>query len=1002
MKRHLSILACLLVVLAMVFSMASCDLFGTPDDTTGDNTGDVTPGGDNTGDETPGGDNTGDETPGDDNTGDETPGDEGDGPEGPTTAGTAEDPHVITIPGTAKVTVSEFGVVYYTFTITENKTLKVTFDTANAAVACATSTEGLANNLYNVGDVKTLETDLVAGTYYVAFATANGAAEEYNVSAEFVAKVSPYEAVIKAGENNTVTFSAADIEAGTAQRKLSVATASTYQFNGDLLIASIVDADGNAVEKNGYVYELAIGEYTIIFTMFYNEADVPYSLEVEDKNAVEDDEDDPIVGPSAGPLDTDNSELVIGDNTITVTAADIEAGAIQYTIVVTAAGTFTAESNDLGARFFDSDNIPVGYGMVALQPGTYTVAVICAGLENAGDYTLTLTYTAPATEGDEDEQIGTEEDPEAITLPAENVAVCNDSIKMNYYSVTLTEYGILTITYSNENSWVYVKSEGDTKSGQQTQTMTFTLNAGTYTICLGTWEADSGVTASISFEATEAPIFADKGNFYVGEETSFEVTDADITAGGFTATLNSVEAGEYNILANDLMISSVATEDGTVISRNDNDYFELEAYTAYIVTFSTEYVTNAGSYSATVEYQYPEGHENNPIWIYGLGDSVTATYKGDYQAVWYTFYASANGVVTITTADEAATIMLKPVGGMDVTNYDEEGNWLGSVSLTVMQGRQYMIGAIDANWSTESREIIFTPVLTEGDYVGDGSMNNPYIAGESNTATVPAWENVYFVYTAAEKGVLTLTTESTNCSWAASTEFGNFEFATGTSLSIDLEMDQKLYIAVSTANYEADSIVFTTSFKADPKEVYYEGTIATDGTANEITVETNTWVSFGFNGGGQYTVSWDNADAKVEVVAWGAPNTVLANGDVITGSMWGTNLIVYFPEYAAGTVNVTITPYVAPAQNLVVGDNTVSVTDTQFGNTVYLPISDVDVTYIVTPGTNAVVIYDYSPVLAGETVEIAVSASESVSFEVCTEDYTASDVTVNVAVKAAE
>ena len=390
-----------------------------------------------------------------------------------------------------------------------------------------------------------------------------------------------------------------------------------------------------------------------------------------------------------------------------------------------------------------------------------------------------------------------------------------------------------------------------------------------------------------------------------------------------------------------------------------------------------------------------------------MGESITANYAGDYNAVWYTFYANVTGILTVTTEDTAASIMLTAVFGNEVSNSDEDGNLTNSVSLYVMKGRQYYIGVVDANWSSTAREIVFTPSITEGEIVANGSQNVPYgLVIGANTASVPAWDNVYYMYTAAENGTLTLTTESTNCTWYVTTEFGKFEFTSETTISIDLYMDQIAYVCVSATDGSAGDIAFNASFKAAPKEVYFEGTIINDGTAaNEFVIEENSWVSFGFSGAGQYTVTWDNADAKVELVSWDSPNTVLASGDVIEGNMWGTNFIVYLPEYAAGTVKVTITPYVAEAEaSLVLGNNTITVVDNQNGDPYNLPVSEEEVIYTVTVGANGVVILNNGSDIyfEGDSIDITVPAGETVSVNIGAYSFSDNVANVTVAVKGTE
>ena len=798
--------------------------------------------------------------------------------------------------------------------------------------------------------------------------------------------------------SNSVVFTADEIDAGSATKTITVSVSGRYCFESKDLFFNVKDSSGATLAKVEYKYlDLVAGEtYTVEFSMFAmigTKANTVYAFTVTAPAAEEEEEVKVAEGSYTGTDAWSNSPLtvIITADTITFIYAHPMTGTneVTYTYAVEEGAVVIYDENGsvlnplAGSLTIDEDGTPVSADY------------------NGNSYTLSVAGEAAE---------GSIENPIAITLPAADLATEGNASSYLWYTFTTTEAGKITITYSNANSWVSLKNVNDAEdsiSGYSKTTLTFKVKANsTYVLGLGVWDVEDGVTASVSFEVVEEAGLAEKGDMYVDNDATFEVTDADITAGGFTAILYTADAGEYSIYSNDLLVVSVVDENGNVISRNDNWYYELEAYSQYVVTFGTDYVSGAGEYSATVEYQYPEGHEMNPIWIYGLGDSITANYKGDYSAVWYTFYANANGTVTITTADEAALIMVKPVGGMDVTNNDEEGNWTSTVTITVMQGRQYLIGVIDANWSNEPQEFTFTPALTEGDYVGDGSQNTPaVIVDGANTANVPAWEVVYFVYTAANNGVLTLTTNSDNCSWAITTDFQEFEYVTDATLTISLEMDQKVYLLVSTVDGEEAAIEFNASFAADPVSVWYEDAVVTDGSsANTVVVEENTWVELFFQGNGQFVVTWDNASAKVDLISWGAPATAVANGGVVEGSMFfGVTLYVYFEDYAAGTVNVTVAPYVPEAgAELVIGNNTIEVQDTTMGDTYNLPVNeDEAVTYVITVGANGVVIVNGSDVYTqeGATVEITVPAGETVSIGIGALSWSDNVANVSVAVK---
>ena len=938
--------------------------------------------------------------------------------------GTAERPYPIEIPGTAKVSVEAKGVVYYTFTITEEKNLRITLDSANVSVACGTSVEGLLDNMYDVGAAKVLETTLAAGTYFVAFSTADLAAEEYNVTAEFYTKAPVVIPSLNEGRN-TLSFTAAEIEAGEATRKLVIENASDYMFKGDLFVSKVIAADGTEITKNtDYSYTLAAGEYTLTFGMFsiFNTvADTDISLNVEDQNKEDvggDDTDIDITGTYYGTDDFGNQSLtvVITDTTVTFT--------YNHPMMGETVATYTYEIVEGEVVLYDDDNnvVPAMGGFISLSINGVPVD---AGF-NGTNYTLSTTQGGGSEGGDGDDttlpEVGTgtgaEEDPYIIAIPGDFTCAFPGGMTPIWYAFAAPADGTVTIsTTFGENGWLQLGTEPmfcNTNDGDGTSLTLLVEKDTLYYAAVGDWsEVASTVPFSITFtEGTGGEGGGDDTTEIVTEgylndgENEVTITDAQYTAGKVYYAFTPWNEGEYAFQSGDLYISGVYL-DGEALTTNDNGYYVLSAYTQYAVEITCTWAPSAGTYTVNAEFQYPLGHQQNPNWLWSLDESVTANYAGDYNAVWYTFYANVTGTLTVTTEDPAASIMLTAVFGNEVSNSDEEGNLTNSVSLYVIKGRQYYIGVVDANWSSTAREIVFTPSITEGEIVANGSQNVPYgLVIGANTASVPAWDNVYYMYTAAENGTLTLTTESTNCTWYVTTEFGKFEFTSETTISIDLYMDQIAYVCVSATDGAAGDIAFNASFKAAPKEVYFEGTIVNDGTAaNEFVIEENTWVSFGFSGAGQYTVTWDNADAKVELVSWDSPNTVLASGDVIEGDTWGTNFIVYLPEYAAGTVKVTITPYVAETEaSLVLGNNTITVADNQNGDPYNLPVSEEEVIYTITVGANGVVILNNGSDIyfEGNSVDITVPAGETVSVNIGAYSFSDNVANVTVAVKGTE
>ncbi|MBR3875148.1 MAG: hypothetical protein IKJ25_00025 [Clostridia bacterium] len=820
----------------------------------------------------------------------------------------------------------------------------------------------------------------------------------------------------------------------------------------------------------------------------------------------DDDDDD----QTTGPLDTENSTLVIGSNTVNVTDADLEAEAIDYTIVVTAEGTFAFSSNDLAAIVYDANGMQVGRGSVYLTKGTYTVSVVTAYLSAAGEYTLTVEYTAPSTVEEAD---GSESNPYVWETLPESVTIDSDTINMVYYLFTATEAGNITITWPTADSWAnWFEMDGTNTtatngtSNEQT-TMVVPVEAGkTYRIGLGTYyvageftltvsfgegttEEDKGATyvgtddwgnspltvvitdttvtfnynnpmtgpssatytyamvdgamvlynedgstvnplgglvnvdengtpVSAAYNGTDytlAPAGAEdddntgdddddteeveiKGAIYADEENTLAVTADDITAGKFYVSFYPWNDGEWDFISNNLFVNSVTTEAGVEIEINDNYYYVLESMTTYIIEISTEYIGNAGDYTITPEYQYPQGHQNNPFW-YTLDETTTANCAGGYTPVWYQFYANATGTLTLSTELDNITLMIAGYPGYEVTNMSQDENYntvyAKTLSLDVVQGRKYYI-AVAAYESETAIDVAFTASITEGEITTDGTINVPHnVVIGSNTASIAAWDNVWFMYKADANGTLTLSTESDNYAWYALTDLSKGGYASTGEISVHLETGAILYLYVETADWSAGEVPFTASFKADPTEAWFEGNLVVDGSAaNEIVIEENTYAGFQVSGVvGQITITWDNTNAVVKV-----NEEAIENGAVISvaNPYWGPYFQISLPEYAAGTVNLTITPYEAPSQEAVVGDNTVSANGST-ATPVKFTATEAN-TYVITIGANAVVEYDYMSYFEDETIKITLGAGESVNFNVYTEDRSEADVVVNIAI----
>ena len=411
-----------------------------------------------------------------------------------------------------------------------------------------------------------------------------------------------------------------------------------------------------------------------------------------------------------------------------------------------------------------------------------------------------------------------------------------------------------------------------------------------YTLSLDIPESDGG---DVDIDEIEI-----KGEMIDCEENTFTVTAADISIDKMFVTFTPVYSGVYDFPSNHIFVENIVTEDGVPADKNEYDFFVLESYVTYIVEINLEYVAHVGDYTVTPAYQYPEGHPKNPIW-YTLKETVIADYKGDYQPIWYQFYADVTGTLTITAKTEGATVMIAAVPDFDIAAEQK-------ATLDVVEGRKYYIGIAATN-SEEALKIVFSAAIISGKIITDGSINCPHSAtlGE-NSVEAAASEGIYMIYKATSNGTLTLSANTSGFTWCF-TDFVEPVHTVDTDISTHLYNGDLVYIYIETGEDIADFIAFTASFKDDAKKKWIAGPFIVDGSgANLIEIDDSSYALLQITGTiGQFRVSWDNPDATVLV-----DNKPLKNGEIIyiTNAWFGPYFRIYLTDYAEGAVNLTITP----------------------------------------------------------------------------------------------
>lgn len=391
------------------------------------------------------------------------------------------------------------------------------------------------------------------------------------------------------------------------------------------------------------------------------------------------------------------SDFEIGDNTITVTDADIAAENIEMTLVVIKEGTYSFSSNSLMAQICSSDGMLISRNEAYLEVGTYVIKVVTSYITEAGDYTLTLKYTAPSSSSDGD---GSEGDPYVIESLPTDITINSDTENKTYYVFTATESGTVVITYpaGNTDSWVDIfkwvngqadGSDGNSASVYMTNSLSLEVEAGAmYRIGLGTWTNAGEVTINVSFGTGSEGGGSDDDD--IGGSTESDGTEenpfvldatGDYTCafpGGYTPVwyIYEVTSGGYITLSSDFATPWLQVGLGiySTDSNVDNISEELaSSVTVYVPAGATVYI-GVGDYNekeADVDFSVSfEAFESDPIdnlvgewsaiqsvdgWEFIYTITINADGTGTYSED-YGYYASEYDVTYIVVDGSSVLI----------------------------------------------------------------------------------------------------------------------------------------------------------------------------------------------------------------------------------------------------------------------------------------------------------------------------------------------------------
>lgn len=863
-------------------------------------------------------------------------------------------------------------------------------------------------------------------------------------------------------DNGSVWFSADEISANGATRKLTIAEDGKYKIsNSDLHFASVTDANNTVIAPVNGIYTLTAGEYTVAFDMF---AILSVKKNTEYVISVVKQADEPVTPPAeegtdiSGTYLTSNGQLVI----------DSKAGTIVYTFkTYTFNYTYTIADNVVSLY---KDGSPVASNLMGGldldengKPATWYY--------NGNSYALTKASDSEGGEGGE-----TPDEATAVTDVQIIAGVNNLTLAENtYIEVSAQGFaGSYTVTWDVQNVTVEINGEVYTSGDIFTSTSPMLSNA--FKIYGANYAAVDALVLTFTEYVAPAPVLVVGSNTVASSSQGVEVTFTASEAGTYTFTVgeNGVLGYDYeNKFAGEYYELELEANETVEFFVGTEDYTEDDI----LITIALSESTGGGEEGGDepIETEEPAGviYEDTDNEITVTADDITKGY------VLYTFMPWSTGEYYLFSMDLYIECLIDGEGNQITTN--DNGYF------EVEEYTQYIV-KMGVSW------------LSAGTYVVNaeyqyplGSQENPiglWEAGEHTANWQGGWMPIWHTYTVGEDGVLTISTTNANATISLSLKAGyEIESVEGT-VSLNVIAGTTYNIGVA-GGMDAEEIEFTVAFEAGA----YEG----NGTANaptvmvagdnEITVgdsapyfmykateEGVLTLTAGENcaynviypeymepvegvltvimGADQFiivcvntaayepgtatlNVVWNAVTANTEAtitegdneltlnqyeyisveaqgfegdytVTWDNENVIveiygeqIENGYTLTSwyPSYPWGFKVYANGYAAANVTLTIAKVVVPTTPVELGTNTVTVTDTWNGTSVSFTATEAG-TYTFTAGTNAVLGYDYSNYLAGEFFSVELEEGESVEFVVLTEDYAEGDVVVTVTKEA--
>lgn len=696
----------------------------------------------------------------------------------------------------------------------KGSTLTATYEIKDGAVILYNATYGTVWNsgilAVNLTDGKVTSVVYNGGSVNVTKENAGG-----DDSGDDEEDNSKYQTVIVIGENK-LYFSADEITADAATRKVTITVAGDYSFSsGSLFVKNITDADGNVYAKNAdYTITLQPGEYFANFSMlsmFGVKADTEQILNLENKTPAGGDEGDD-EEPEVDEL-KESLHLFMPNN-----------GTYDFMFL-------TSDGAYLVNIYTSEFDMYFTYELEDNGDGSYTMTVTYADLEDlsyneeyiaiveASAFVLFYDGSEWAMEGQGSGDSGDDYEADPLKEAVLGIYTLGD-----YYASVYYFDGYYVNVY--DDAWTvdlyFTFDVIDNEDG--TYKLVLTHDARDYEL------GSDKVASLLALDFIVTP---------ESEEEEGDKSPIDLLNGTYVDNaLNGFNVGFYydedawvyylNVYGGtqDLYYIAIPTEnvDGSVtlaltLCEDHSMYFGAPVTDEYDLSGKTVIATpNGDSWAFTLEGQAPvvtpTGTFDNP---FTLEENNTCEFPGGWNYIFYSYTPAANGTITITVTSNDF------YWGYGYGEYalDNVGT-VATATIDVTAGKTLYIGM--STDSAAAASIEFTATFVEGEAgepeapaTEDGSESNPFtlVMGENSLVYqgyAYAW--ALYKYTATEDGVLTITMTSTKFDLGYGSSPMMINGSQNSPLAINLTAGQTIWVGITTASgSESDTpITFTASF----------------------------------------------------------------------------------------------------------------------------------------------------------------------------------------------